>query len=357
MNFGPHHSRLGWDRWILVPVALLSVLGLIVLYSASYGEGSTFFMRQLVWLAVAAVAFFWAASMDLMRWQRRAVAFYLLCLALLVVTLFWPRAGRPASRWIALGPVSLQISEFTKLALLLILAEIFSHSRVPEMGIRDFALVLMLVALPAFLVARQPDLGTALVLVACGFTLFAFLPLPRQWWLGLLAIGLLGGSFVWVNMHDYQMNRIRAFLNPEAYRFREAWHATQSTIAVGSGGWRGKGYLRGTQNQWDFISENHNDFIFTTVAEEFGLLGGVVVLGLFGMVILRGYRLAQLERRVFVAVLKLGLATLMLLQVFVNVGMVTGVLPVVGISLPYFSYGGSSLVTFAIVAGVLANRR
>jgi rod shape determining protein RodA len=284
--------------------------------------------------------------------MRFAVPAYVIGVALLVAVALFGDVVNGARRWLNIGVARFQPSEMMKLALPLMLAWYF-HRREATLRLRDFALGALLLAVPVALILRQPDLGTASLVSAAGFYVIFFAGISWR------VIGALAGLFaialfpLWGMLHDYQRKRVLTLLDPTQDPLGAGYHIIQSTIAVGSGGISGKGWLNGTQSHLEFIPERHTDFIFAVYSEEFGLIGNLVLLVLYALLIGRGLVIAANAATVF-ARLMAGSVTLMFFTyAFVNMGMVSGILPVVGVPLPFLSYGGTALLTLFIGAGIL----
>jgi rod shape determining protein RodA len=301
------------------------------------------------------------ASIDLRFWLRSAYAFYAISFLLLVAVEIRGAVGMGAQRWIDLGVIQLQPSEFMKIAVVLVLARYFSGLTPEDVG-RPTRLILpcLLVFIPAALVLKQPDLGTAMMLVLTGGAIF-FLAGVR-WW--KFAIVIAGGAGIvpvaWRFLKEYQKNRIYTFLNPENDPLGAGYHSLQSKIAIGSGGLFGKGFMMGSQAHLSFLPERQTDFIFTMLAEEFGLVGGFVLLGLYTLVFIYGFAIAFRSRSHFGRLLALGVTVNVFLYVFINTAMVMGLIPVVGVPLPLISYGGTAMLTvmfgFGLMMGVYVHR-
>jgi rod shape determining protein RodA len=262
--------------------------------------------------------------------------------------------GMGAQRWLDLGVTQIQPSEIMKIALVLALARWFHGASIEDVGRIPFLLVpLILVGLPVALVLKQPDLGTALMLLMCGGAMF-FLAGVRLWKFALVIAGAGGAlPLIWGHMRDYQKNRIYTFLDPENDPLGSGYHILQSKIALGSGGLFGKGFLLGTQSHLNFLPEKQTDFIFTMLAEELGLVGGLILLGLYTLVFVYGFAIALRSRNHFGGLLGLGITINFFLYVFINTAMVMGLIPVVGVPLPLISYGGTAMLTVMFGFGLL----
>jgi rod shape determining protein RodA len=340
-------------RLDLIPVTLLAILatiGVMMLYSAAGGSMDPWAERQLVRFAIAVVALVAVAVVDLKLWLRYAYIVYGVALAGLILVELIGSAGGGAQRWLDLGLIRLQPSEFMKIALVIALARYFHYLDHDRIG-RVHALIppLLLVAVPAALILKQPDLGTSVLIIALGGAVFWLAGV--RWWkfAALGGIGLAAVPVIWTQLEAYQQRRIVTFLNPDSDPLGAGYHITQSKIALGSGGTTGKGFLEGTQSHLNFLPEKQTDFIFTMFAEEFGLVGGIGLMALFALLNAYGIYVSLRCRNQFGRLLAMGLTTSFFFYVFVNIGMVTGLLPVVGVPLPLISYGGTAQL--AVMAG------
>jgi len=269
-----------------------------------------------------------------------------------------PLVGRVAGgsrRWIAVGPVSIQPSEFMKLALVITLARHFSRTVERRLGLRAAVLPLVLTAIPAAAILAQPDLGSAAMLLVVSVTMLVLGGVQLRWLGAMAAPVVVAAPLLWRHLKAYQQRRILTFLNPEMDPLGAGYHVIQSKIAVGSGMMWGKGFLRGTQNHLNFLPEQHTDFIFSVFAEEWGFIGTTLLISLYLALVMRGLVIAARGRDRFGVLLVLGLTSIIFWQAVINVGMTTGLLPVVGIPLPLFSYGGSSLLCLLIGIGLAMN--
>jgi rod shape determining protein RodA len=341
----------GIDSTLLVILLTLSMVGLAVLYSASYDYPSRV-LAQLVNLTVALTAMWIVAQVPPQTMMRFAVPAYVVGLALLIAVALAGDVVNGARRWLHIGVTRFQPSEMMKLALPLMLAWYF-HKNESAIRVRDYIIAAMLLLVPLGLILRQPDLGTAGLVGTAGF--FAIFFAGMSW----KVIGAIAGAgaaalpLVWGFMHDYQRRRILTLLDPTTDPLGAGYHIIQSTIAVGSGGLAGKGWLNGTQAHLEFIPERHTDFIFAVFSEEFGLIGNIVLLVLYTLLVARGLMIATNAATLFGRLLAASIALQFFVYAFVNMGMVSGVLPVVGVPLPFLSYGGTALLTLFIGAGIL----
>ncbi len=343
---------LNWGLVLLL--AAVGAIGIAMLYSAANGAWQPWAEKQAMRFGVAALIMVGAALVDLRTWLRIAYWFYGIVMVLLIAVEVRGAIGMGAQRWIDLGIIQLQPSEFMKIAAMMALARYFNGLTIEEIARphRLFVPALLILA-PAALVMKQPDLGTALMLVLGGGAVF-FLAGVRLWQFALvLAGGLAAVPVAWRFMHDYQKNRIYTFLDPENDPLGAGYHSLQSKIAIGSGGWGGKGFLMGTQSHLSFLPERQTDFIFTMLAEEWGFIGGLALLGLYLLIVAYGYAIAFRSRNHFGRLLALGITTNLFLYVFINTAMVMGLIPVVGVPLPLISYGGTAMLTVMFGFGVL----
>jgi rod shape determining protein RodA len=341
----------GVDSTLLVLMLALSMLGLLALFSASYEQPARV-VSQVANLAVALAAMWLVAQLHPQTMMRFAVPAYVIGLAFLVGVALFGDVVNGARRWLHVGVTRFQPSEMMKLALPLMLAWYF-HKHETALKLRNFAVGALLLIVPLALIARQPDLGTAALVGAAGFYVIFFAGLSWRVLGTLIAIGLAALPIVWGFLHDYQRKRVLTLLDPTTDPLGAGYHIIQSTIAVGSGGLWGKGWLNGTQAHLEFIPERHTDFIFAVFSEEFGLIGNVVLLVLYALLVGRGLVIAANAATVFARLLAGAISLMFFTYAFVNMGMVSGILPVVGVPLPFLSYGGTALLTLFIGAGLL----
>ncbi len=350
--------HLDWP--LLLGIMLLICYGLAILYSAS-GESSAMLQRQVVRLSVALIVMILVAQISTRVLKSWAMPLYILGIVLLVAVLLYGSIGKGAQRWLDFGVFRFQPSELMKLAMPLALAWYFDQRRLPPKK-RELFVAALAILLPAALIARQPDLGTSLLIASSGvFVIF----LAGIKWRMIAALSISLAAYIPLHwqyfMHEYQRQRVRTFLTPESDPLGAGYHIIQSKIAIGSGGFYGKGWLNGTQSQLDFLPERHTDFIFSVLAEEFGFLGVVLLLLLYLFIIGRCLFLASQAQDSFSRLAIGALTLIFFIYVLVNIGMVSGILPVVGLPLPLISYGGTSLVTlmagFGVIMGVHTHRR
>jgi len=387
--------------WKLIISALsLSLIGILLVYSAQHHSDDPsarmYYAKQLIWLMIALAAFIGTISLPPRFYDFIAYLFYGMMVVLLAVVLITGAKHGGAARWFSVGPVNFQPSEFAKLAVLLVLARFFAYTKLPPESKRRLAVSFIFVAIPVGLILRQPDLGTSLVYFVLLFSLWFFAGLrplylilivsplvsmvaASHWasWvvyflllLILLFVGRPTLSFgvaitvvnlifgimtplVWNRLADYQKMRILIFLDPGRDPQRAGYQIIQSIISIGSGGVFGKGYLDGSQTRLEYLPVRHTDFVFSVLGEEIGFIGGMIVIGLFAFIIFRGIKIAAKCRSRFLGTVAWGVVTIVFFQMVVNIGMTIGLMPVTGLPLPFVSYGGTSLVFFWILIGLL----
>lgn len=342
-------------NWGLIAIVLaIAAIGVAILYSAAGGQWNPWASRQVARLGVGLVVMVAVALVDVRLWLRYAYLIFGLALGLLIVVDVMGRVGGGAQRWIDFGVLQLQPSELMKLALVLALARYFHGLTLEQVG-KPLMMIppLLLIGLPVVLVLRQPNLGTAMLLVIGSAALM--LAAGVRIWKFLLVGGAAAAAIpvAWSFLKDYQKRRVYTFLDPSQDPLGAGYNILQSKIALGSGGIFGKGFLNGTQGQLRFLPEMQTDFIFTVLAEEFGMVGCLVLLGLYVLVLTYGFAIALRARSQFGRLVAIGVTTQMFLYVFINMAMVMGLVPVVGIPLPLVSYGGTAMLTLLAGAGLL----
>lgn len=348
-------------EWPLFGVTLgLAAIGVINLVSAaseSQGWLPETATRQLYWLGIGLLGLLAALVPDYRSLRRLAMPAYLIGVGLLILVLIAGPIVNGSQRWLVLGPLRLQPAELMKLSLVLLLARLLSRrENAAPVGLTELLGPALLVAAPAALVLRQPDLGTSMLLLLLAGSFLLIAPIRVATLLGLAAAGLAAAGGGWLfYLRDYQKERVLTFLDPERDPLGSAYHAIQSQIAVGSGGFLGKGFLQGSQSQFGFLPEQQTDFVFSVLAEEWGFVGAALVLLLYLGLIVRGLMIARVSKDLFGACLAAGVTALFFWGALVNIGMVLGIFPVVGVPLPLLSYGGSSLFTCLVGTGLLMN--
>ena len=345
-------GRISWGLIFLTSV--IACIGFGMLYSAADGNMNPWASRQILRFAAGLIVVLVIAVIDIRIWMRWAYVIYVATLATLFAVEFFGLIGMGAQRWLYFGWFQLQPSELMKIALVLALARYF-HRMTLDDARRPALLVtpiLMLLA-PRVLVLRQPDLGTAAMLVVGAGAIFFVSGVALRYFAIGGAIAAAGVPIAWQFLREYQRERIRTFLNPEADPLGAGYHILQSKIALGSGGLFGRGFMHGTQSHLSFLPEHQTDFIFTMLAEELGLVGAATLIGLYVLLFAYGFAIALRARNHFGRLLGIGLTTTLFLYVFINIAMVVGLIPVVGVPLPLISYGGTAMITVLFSLGLL----
>ncbi len=349
------HPRQIWFRLmapidgpLLVMAGLLLLLALAMVTSASPERIG----NQLLNMSVALVVMRLVAQVPPQRLMHMALPIYVGGVLLLIGVALFGDISKGARRWLNLGVMRIQPSEMMKIAMPLMLAWYFQRHEA-FLRLRDYAIAALILLVPTALIARQPDLGTGILVFAAGFYVIFLAGLPWKIIAGMVMAAAAGAPLVWGLLHDYQRARIMTLLDPEKDPLGKGFHIIQSTIAIGSGGILGKGWGQGTQAQLEFIPERHTDFIFSVLAEEFGLLGNIALLIVYALLIGRGLMIAAEAATLFSRLLAGAITLIFFTYAFVNMGMVSGILPVVGVPLPFISYGGTALVTLFLGIGIL----
>ena len=350
-TWGERLQRLHIDLWLLTLLLAIASIGLITLYSASGHSLSAIFaqaQRLLLGLAVMAAL----AQVPPDYYRAAAPWFYGVAVLLLMLVLLLGDHAKGAQRWLDLGVIRFQPSEMMKLGMPMMVAA-WLHGRALPPTWKVVLITLAIIGVPAVLVMLQPDLGTALLIISAGAFGLYLGGLSWRWILGALAAAAAAAPLLWFRLHEYQRQRVLTFLDPERDPLGTGYHITQSKIAIGSGGVFGKGWLHGTQAKLDFLPESHTDFIFAVYSEEMGMMGVILLLGLYTMVVGRGLFIALRGHDSFQRLLAGSLSLTFFIYVFINMGMVMGLMPVVGVPLPLLSYGGTSAVTLLAGFGML----
>ncbi len=356
--FGMPRDSFDWT--LFLTASTIAVLGVINLYSATSvakAALSDIYIQQVYWLVLGGILGAVVAVIDYRHYERLGYLLYAVGIVLLLLVFILGKDIRGSSRWIAIGSFGFQPSEFMKLFLIIALAKyLHDDPKTEERTLKDLALPALIAAMPTVLILKQPDLGTALILLLV-FTTICLL--TRIKWQSLLTLVVGAGiatPLLWAYvLKDYQKQRILVFLNPEANLLGSGWHAHHARVAIGAGGWTGEGFMRGTQNQFLFLPDQHSDFPFAVFAEDWGFLGCLLLVALYAFLVLWAIRVAATAKDRFGAVLAIGVGALVFWHAFFNLGMVTGILPVVGVTLPLFSAGGSSVLTIMMGIGLLMN--
>ncbi len=352
--------RMHIDVPLLLLLVALTAYGLFVLYSAS-GQNMNAVVRQGRYFAVGYVVMILGAQVSLQRYTRWAPWLYLVGVATLVAVMFFGVGAKGAQRWLQVGGFRFQPSEIMKLVVPMAVAWYLADRILPP-RFKYVLVALGLVAMPAGLILQQPDLGTSLLIAASGLFVLFMAGIGWRYIFGAMVLAVASAWPAWMFvLKDYQKQRILTMLNPESDKLGAGWNIIQSKTAIGSGGWEGKGWLSGTQSQLDFLPESHTDFIIAVLAEEFGLRGVLVLLALYLLILLRGFWIGVQAQTSFGRMMAGSLTLTFFVYIFVNMGMVAGLLPVVGVPLPLVSAGGTSVVTlmagFGILMAVSTERR
>jgi len=354
-SFAPQRSLARWlhlDLVLLVPLILIMALGLLVLFSASDGDWDTV-SRQLRNFVVGWGALLVVAQIRVDTIQRWSPVLYLFALGLLLMVLFFGVGAKGAQRWLSLGVIRFQPSEVMKIAMPLAVAFwVVRNGLPPRLGVTMVGL--LVIAIPAVVIAMQPDLGTALLVAASGG--FVIFMAGVSWWqimAGIIAaLGAIWPAWLFV-LKDYQKQRIMTLFDPEADKLGAGWNIIQSKTAIGSGGWSGKGWMQGTQSHLDFLPESQTDFVIAVLAEEWGFRGVLCLLALYGLIVGRGFWISLRAQTTYARLLASAITLTFCVYVVVNMGMVAGLLPVVGVPLPFVSFGGTAIVTLMLGFGIL----
>ncbi len=349
-----------FDWSLLLLTLVLAGIGVATVYSAVNASGpssmSSLYLKQIFWFGCGMVVMVGTFLINYKKIEKWSPVIFVAAIILLLVVHFVGRKVGGSTRWLTLGPFTLQPSEPVKIAVVLILARYLAkHVRPGGLTFRELLVPVFLVGLPFMLVVTQPDLGTAGVIALIAATMTIFVKIERRTFLTLMTVGIAILPLTWYFLEPYQRMRIMMLFRPESDPLGAGYHVLQSEIAVGSGMMYGKGFLKGTQNILSFLPEHHTDFIFSVLAEEFGFTGSLLVLVLFLLLIAFGLNIAHGCRDSFGTIMAVGITSMFFWQVFINVGMVMGIMPVVGMPLPMISYGGSSVLTTLIGIGLLMN--
>lgn len=349
-----------FDISLVAALLAIGLLGLLTLYSAMQGSapqgGMPPHQKQLIWWGLGLMGILIVILIDYRHMEHYAYAIYAFSLLLLVYVLVMGRSISGAKRWIELGPLSFQPSELIKITMILALAKYFHHrAKQGRYNLFELVVPFLIFLVPFVLVLLEPDLGTSIVLMLLFFSIVLFFGLSQGSIIVLAIGGLASLPLGWFNLKDYQKERVMTFLNPAEDPLGRGYHIIQSKIAIGSGGFWGKGFLHGTQTRLHFLPEQHTDFIFSAFAEQWGFLGCFLLLAGYLLVIFWAFNISSRAKNTFGMVVALGITFLFFWHVLINIGMCLGLLPVVGIPLPLFSYGGSFLLVMLLGVGLLLN--
>lgn len=357
-SFGMPRDSFDWA--LFLTASLLAVAGVINLYSATSvarAALSDIYVQQVYWLVLGGILGAVVAIIDYRHYERLGYLLYAVGIVFLLLVFILGKDIRGSSRWIAIGSFGFQPSEFTKLFLIIALAKyLHDDPRTEARGLKDLLVPAALMAIPTLLILKQPDLGTALIHLLIFVTICLLTKIRWQTLAGVVVGTGIALPLAWIyTMKDYQRQRILVFLNPEANLLGSGWHAHHARVAIGAGGWTGQGFMQGTQNQFLFLPDQHSDFPFAVFAEDWGFFGCFVLVSLYAFLVLWAIRIAATAKDRFGAVLAVGVGALIFWHALFNLGMVTGLLPVVGVTLPLFSAGGSSVLTIMLGIGLLMN--
>lgn len=347
------------DKTLIFLVLLIFVIGLLCLYSASYNKslefGRSFVLRQLIWMGIGLLILTLILLIDYQRIIDMGWVLYVAGLVLLFLVLVLGHTRLGAQRWLSIGGFSIQPSEFNKIIYIIMMASYLGHTRAEIMNIRGLFVPLLLTMPPFILILLQPDLGTAIILMPVLFAMLFIAGVQVRHLVGMGLCGIAASPIFWNFLKAYQRKRLLVFLNPNIDPLGAGYTIIQSKIAIGSGGFFGKGWLSGTQNQLNFLPERHTDFIFSVVGEEWGLFGALILIGLYFLVLKRSLIIVEGTTDIYGKLLGIGIITMLGFQIFVNIAMTIGLMPVVGLPLPLISYGGSSSWATFIAIGLLLN--
>lgn len=345
-------------NWLLIYLILsLIAIGCLMLYSAGGGSFQPWLIRQLVFVLIFFPIMIVIAIIDIRFWFKIAYLAYGVALLMVIFVDIAGHNALGATRWFRIGPLTIQPSEIMKVCLIFALARYYSDIEVEEVGKLKYTIIpLLLIAVPVFFVFDQPDLGTASILLLSGVAVLFAAGIKLWKFIAVGIAGLISIPFLWTFvLYDYQKQRVLTFLNPNNDPLGSGYNIIQSKIAIGSGGFIGKGYLNGTQGQLDFLPEKQTDFIFTMLSEELGFIGSVMTILIFSAVIMVGINIALNIRHQYGKLLAIGVINIFFIHMFINIGMVTGLIPVVGAPLPFISYGGTITASMLIGFGLLLN--
>ncbi len=347
------------DKTLIILVLFICMIGLLCLYSASYNKSlelkRSFVMRQISWLAVGFLIFCVILAIDYQRIIDFGIILYILGLLSLILVLVLGHVRLGSQRWLSIGGFTIQPSEFNKIIYIIMMASCLGRTRAEIVNIRGLIIPILLTGIPFLLILIQPDLGTALILIPVLMVMLFMAGVQLKHLAGMGSLGLVAAPIFWHLLKEYQKKRLLVFLNPNIDPLGAGYTIIQSKIAIGSGGIIGKGWLSGTQNQLNFLPERHTDFIFSVIGEEWGFLGAMVLVGLYFLVLKRALIIIERTTDTYGKLLGAGLVTMLGFQIFVNISMTIGIMPVVGLPLPLISYGGSSLWTTLIAIALILN--
>lgn len=350
-------TRAKRANWLMLTIILAFCLaGTMMMLSAGGGEWSVYAVSQVLRFTLGLICMAVIMLMPQTWLYRLSYLGFAVILLLLIAVEVMGHVGMGAQRWLRLGGLTVQPSEFMKLALILALARFFHNTHTEEVSkLRNIAVAGLMIGLPVVLILLQPNLGTATVTTFIGICILFIAGISWKYFAVGIAGGLVSLPLAWQFLHDYQKQRVLTFLDPEKDPLGAGYNIIQSQIAIGSGGMWGKGYLNGTQGQLNFLPEKHTDFIFTMLAEEWGFIGAIIIICLYALMLIYGTTLTLIARTEFSRIIAAGVTAFLFIHVFINIAMVMGLLPVVGLPLPFLSYGGSITITTLLAMGLLLN--
>lgn len=351
-----------FDWGLLILTFIISAIGVLIIYSSTYGRVEPSLkgvhIKQIYWLLCGFLAMIFVILFDYQSIEKYVYLIYFVMILLLAYLLFFGKLVAGTQRWIFLGPLSFQPSELMKLVLIITLAKYFSdRKRTGPLGLRELVIPFMIVFIPFLLVAKQPDLGTAFMFFFVLFSLVFVIGIKLRSFLYLTVTGIFLLPTMWFFLKDYQKKRLITLLDPYADPLGAGYHSLQSMIAVGSGGFWGKGLFAGTQSRLNFLPAKHTDFIFSVLSEELGFIGASLLIILYLIFLLKAVDISYRSRDNFGYFLAIGIAGMLSFYIIMNIGMTLGIIPIVGLPLPLMSYGGSSIVTTMLAIGLLLNIR
>lgn len=355
MTFSEKLSR--FSVALFIPMCLVLAISIVVLYSAGGGAWQPFALSQLVKILLGFVVFFFAAFSNIKTWIKSAYVIYAIALIMIILVTFVGHTGMGAQRWLNLGIIHIQPSEFIKIALVLALARYFAWMNSIELSqLKNYIIPVLMLLIPFGLIVAQPDLGTALSLGMITMGVFYIVGAQKKWFIIIAILGLMSAPVVWYGgLHDYQRDRIITFIDPDHDARGAGYQINQAKIAFGSGGITGKGYLNGSQSQQSFLPEKQTDFIFTMLGEELGFFGAFILLAIYTWIILVLFWCAKMCRNRFGQLICFGFMLNFFIYYFINISMVLGLMPTVGVPLPLMSFGGSSLLSLMFGFGLAQN--
>ena len=355
MNFSEKMSRFSWA--LFAPMCIVLALSIVVLYSAGHGSWQPFALSQLIKILVGLVVFFVVAFSNIKTWIKSAYLIYIIALFMIIMVTFVGHTGMGAQRWLNLGFIHIQPSEFIKIALVMALARYFAWMNSTELTqIKHYIMPIVLLLVPFGLVVAQPDLGTAISMALITIGIFYIVGAPKKWFIIVFILGILAAPAVWFGgLHDYQRNRLITFINPEYDARGVGYQINQAKIAFGSGGILGQGYMHGSQSQQSFLPEKQTDFIYTMLGEEFGFVGAFFLVLIYSWIIILLFWCAKTCRNRFGQLMCFGFMLNFFIYYFINISMVLGLIPTVGVPLPLMSFGGSSLLSLMFGFGLAQN--